>query len=219
MKRKNNLYEQICKVENIISATNEVCKNTKNKRKTNKFKNYKCIYVSRIYNDINNRNYVVGPYNCFYIYEPKERKIVSQLMYDKVVNHLVARYILMPAIIPKLIDQNFASKAGLGTSKALKYHYKYLKKCTIKYKEFYILKCDISKFFASINQEILKKKVKKVIKDKEALKIVFDIIDSNEEGLGIRQYDFSNIGYLLFKRFRSFYKRKIKNQVLRSLSR
>ena len=50
---------------------------------------------------------------------------------------------------------------------------------------YYILKCDISKFFASINHDILKKKLCKKIKDKEALKIVFDIIDSDSNGLSI----------------------------------
>ena len=40
MKRKNNLYENICKLENIMLAYDEVCRNTKNKRKVDKFKQY-----------------------------------------------------------------------------------------------------------------------------------------------------------------------------------
>ena len=55
----------------------------------------------------------------------------------------------------------------------------------IKYNKYYILKCDVSKFFASINHDILKEKLEKRIKDREALKIVFDIIDSNDKGLYI----------------------------------
>ena len=90
MKRKNNLYEDIYKVENILQATNEVFKNTKNKRKINRFKDYKCIYISKIYNTLKNREYKVGPYNVFTIYEPKKRTIVSQSVYDKIVNHLIA---------------------------------------------------------------------------------------------------------------------------------
>ena len=185
MVRKGNLYNEICKFENIMDTVNEVCKNTKNKRKVDKFKTYKCIYITRIYKDLINKTYSVGKYNVFTIYEPKKRTIVSQEIYDKVVNHLVARHILMPVIIPKLIDQNVASRENMGTSRGLYYHYKYLRKCKINYGDFYILKCDISKFFASINHEILKQKLNKIIKDKYALKIVFDIIDSVDEGLGI----------------------------------
>ena len=55
----------------------------------------------------------------------------------------------------------------------------------MKYGKYYILKCDISKFFASIDRDRLKEKLKKKIKDKDALNIVFKIIDSDENGLSI----------------------------------
>lgn len=185
MKRKGHLYKNIYNFDNIIQAYNEVCKNTKNKRKVSIFRSYKCMYISRIYEILKNREYKVGTYNVFTIYEPKERRIVSQNMQDKVVNHLVARYILYPALLPCLIDSNVASRKSMGTSKGLSYFKDFYKKSKIKYRKFYILKCDISKFFASINHSILKEKLKKKIKDKEALKIIFDIIDVEENGLSI----------------------------------
>lgn len=58
-------------------------------------------------------------HNKFIIYEPKERQIVSQNMQDKIVNHLVARYILYPALIPCLLDVNVASRKNMGASKGL----------------------------------------------------------------------------------------------------
>lgn len=185
MKRKGNLYQEIYKFENIVNAFNEVCRNTKNKKKVAKFKEYKCIYVSRIYNILKTKSYKPGPYNVFTIYEPKERRIVSQSMQDKVINHLVARHILYPAILPCLLDVNVASRKGLGTSEGIRLAMNFHRICKVKYKTYYILKCDISKFFASIDHDILKKKLKRRIKDKEALKIVFDIIDSEENGLSI----------------------------------
>lgn len=185
MKRKKDLYPDVYKVENIMAAYNEVCRNTKNKRKVNRYKEYKCINISHIHNLLKNKEYEVGPHVVFTIYEPKERRIVSQGMTDKVVNHLISRYILYPAILPCLLDTNVASRKGLGTNAGLKLYYEYNRICKVKYHTYYILKCDISKYFESIDQEILKEKVKKRIKDKDALKIVFDMIDSEEKGLGI----------------------------------
>lgn len=185
MKRIGNLYKNIYDFDNIVQAYNEVCKNTKNKRKVAIFRSYKCMYISRIYEILKNREYKVGTYNVFTIYEPKERRIVSQNMQDKVVNHLVARYILYPALLPCLLDCNVASRKNMGTNKGLLYFKDFYIKSKIKYKNFYILKCDISKFFASINHDVLKEKLKRKIKDKEALKIVFDIIDVEENGLSI----------------------------------
>lgn len=189
MKRKDNLYQNICNLDNIMSAYTEVCRNTKNKRKVAHLKQYKCLYISRIYNILKNKSYVPGPTNVFTIYEPKERRIVSQNMQDKIINHLVSRYILYPAILPCLIGENVASRKGLGTKAGLILSSEFHRKCKVKYGKYYILKCDISKFFASIDHDILKLKLTKKIKDKDALNILFTIIDSEEKGLGIRCYD------------------------------
>lgn len=119
MKRKKDLYQNICKLNNILKAYTEVCRNTKNKRKVANYKQYKCIYISRIYKTLVNKSYVVGPYNVFTIYEPKKRRIVSQNMHDKVINHLVSREILCPSLIPCLIDENVASRKKWEPKKGL----------------------------------------------------------------------------------------------------
>ena len=185
MKRYGNLYNNICKLNNIEDAFLEVCRNTKNKRRVANFRAYKGTYIYRVYEILKNKSYKPGPVNIFTIYEPKERRIVSQNMLDKIINHLVARFIIYPAILPCLLDINVASRKKLGTSAGLKYEYKFQKACNTKYNTYYVLKCDISKFFSSINHDILKSKIIRRIKDKDALKIIFDIIDSEENGLSI----------------------------------
>ena len=172
-------------MENIQKIYDEVCTNTKNRAKVNNFKQYKCAYISKIYDILINRKYVPAPLNTFVIYKPKQRLIASQNMIDKVINHLVSRYVLYPALLPCLLDVNVASRKNLGTKAGLDNANKFHNICKRKYGTYYILKCDISKFFASIDHNILKKKLIRRIKDKEALKIVFDIIDSEEKGLSI----------------------------------
>ena len=71
MKRKKNLYNSICDYNNILNSYNEVCRNTRNKRRVANLKEYKSIYISRIYDILKNKKYTVGPYNKFIIYEPK----------------------------------------------------------------------------------------------------------------------------------------------------
>lgn len=185
MKRKSNLYKDICNMENIKKCFDEVCKNTKNKAKVNRFKEYKAVYINRLYNILINKEYVVGPMNEFTIYEPKERRIISQGMIDKTINHLVSRYILYPALVPGLLDVNIASRPKMGTKRGIELVKKFHTSMKAKYSKYYVLKCDISKYFASIDKEILKEKIKRKIKDKDALKIVFDIIDAEEDGLSI----------------------------------
>ncbi len=185
MRRLGFLYDNIYNVDNIRNSFAEVCKNSKNNKKIETLKEYENVYVTRIYNILKEENYKVGPYNIFTIYEPKERRIVSQSMQDKIVNHLVARHILYPALSSSLLDFNVASRKNMGMRKGLELYQKYRKYYQTRFGTYYILKCDISKFFASINHDILKAKLLKKIKDKRAIKLVFDIIDSDSEGLSI----------------------------------
>ena len=185
MKRFSNLYENTYKPENIRACYYEVMHNTRNKRQVHQLQKNADKVLHSIYEELKNEKYVVGKYNIFVIYEPKQRVIVSQGMKDKIVNHLIAREILYPAILPCLVPYNVASRPGMGTRKALEYMDRYRKEFSNKYGKYYILKCDISRFFLSINHRILKKKLRKKIKDPKALKIVFDVIDSHNSGIGI----------------------------------
>lgn len=185
MKRMSNLYNNICNIQNISLCYDEVKRNTRNVKRVWYLKSYKAVCISKIMETLQSKSYKVGLYTHFIIHEPKKREIVSQGIKDKIINHLVARYILYPALLPCLLDINVASRKGLGTSRGLSLAKQYHNKCKIKYGTYYILKCDINKFFHSIDQDILKNKLEKKIKDKDALKIVFDIIDSNNEGLYI----------------------------------
>ena len=185
MKRFNNLYENIYKTENIKACYYEVMRNTKNKRQVYKLQNNAENVIRIIYEELKNERYVVGKYNVFIIYEPKQRTIVSQGMKDKIVNHLIAREILYPAILPCLVPFNVASRPGMGTKKALEYLERYRRQFAAKNEKYFMLKCDISRFFLSIDHKILKKKVRRRIKDPRALKIVFNVIDSYSTGIGI----------------------------------
>ena len=187
MKRKGNLYKDICNIENIEYVCDKIFKTCKNKEKVYKWESIRDVLVVKIYNDLNNRNYKFGKYHKFIIYEPKKRIIMAMDMYDKLVNHLVSEYILLPSIIPGLIDSNVASRVGKGTSYGIRLYYKYRNIYDSKYGKdnYYLLKMDISKFFDSIDHVILKRKLRTRIKDKDALNILDVIIDSTDTGIPI----------------------------------
>ena len=98
----------------------------------------------------------------------------------------------------------------MGTRKGLELASYFHQKCIIKYSTYYILKCDISKFFANINHDILKNKLLRRIKDKDALKIVFDIIDSNTDGLFIGSMTSQILAIFYLNDLDHFIKKKLK---------
>jgi len=107
---------------------------------------------------------------------------MSECISDKIVNHAVSSYILLPALEHKLIYSNVATRKNKGSGLANDLIYKYLNILNLKNKKIYVLKVDIKKYFYNINHEILFEMIKKDIKDKDALRIIKIILDSTDDG-------------------------------------
>ena len=179
MKRIGNLYDKILDIENIKYVYDKsVRRNTKNKSKIERFEqNYvsNLLYIKQV---LEKRKYIPGKYNIFIINEPKIRLIMSQNIIDKVVNHLVSQYFLVNIFDKTLIDGNVATRKGKGNNYGLKKLTKYLQKNVDK--DLYILKFDIKKYFFNLDHQIIKKLIRKKIKDPDVLNILDLIIDSTD---------------------------------------
>lgn len=158
---------------------NEVRKNTKNKKKIYSFEKHKMMYINDIYNTIYNYK-TSGDYTCkyniFLITRPKCRIVMSLNIKDKVINHYVTRHYLIPKLEKYLDFRNVATRSGMGTSYARVLINKYLEK-NKKYNNFYILKMDISKYFYTIDHNILKSLLKGKLSNKE-YNFICDILNS-----------------------------------------
>lgn len=89
---------------------NEVKKNVKNKQKIFNFEKNKMEYLCDIKKVLDNDLYDGGKYSIFLIFEPKTRVIMSQGIYDKIINHYVTRYILEPKLTKYLGNYNCATR-------------------------------------------------------------------------------------------------------------
>ena len=179
MKRVNNIYNSIVDIKAIQTMYNKKIKlNTKNKIKLERFENNYVSNMIYIKNTLENKSYIPGKYNIFLIKEPKLRLIMSQNVFDKIINHMVSKYFLVDIYSNTLINENIATRENKGTHYGINLLKKYLNE--IKKDEFYILKFDISKYFYNLDHDILKNLVRRKIKDKDVLKIIDDIIDSTD---------------------------------------
>ena len=168
-------------LEHIMEAYKIVKVNTRHKDKLFVFELFYSCNINYIYNILNSESYHHNKYNIFIIKEPKYRLIMSEGMPDKVINHLVSSYFLFPLINPLLLPMNVATRPSLGSGKGIEYVKKYINKLKYKYDKIYILKCDIHKYFYSIDQEILLNKLSVLIKDKKVFNLIEGIITSTNE--------------------------------------
>lgn len=157
----------------------ELCKSIKNKKSLIKFEYYKFNNLSIICDILKTNNYNGGHYNIFLINDPKYRIVMSLNVVDKIINHYVSKFYLMPNLEYRLDDRNIATRKGKGTDYGIKLVKKYIEQMK-KYKEFYILKLDIKKHFYNIDHDILKSMLKPYLKDYE-YNITSKIIDSTNE--------------------------------------
>lgn len=106
---------------------------------------------------LEDQTYAMGRYNEFKIHEPKERVIKSCSFKDKLVQHCLCDYILLPRLKNQFIECNYAGQIGKGTMFGLD-HLKghMLKHYSEHGNDGWILKCDITKFFYQIDHEILR---------------------------------------------------------------
>ena len=157
----------------------EIRKNVKNRKKIFKFETQKIEYLLDIKRVLENNLYDGGRYNIFLIYKPKLRVVMSQSIYDKVINHYVSRFILIPKLSKYLNNRNCATRKNMGIDYAIKLFKKDIESFK-KYKEFYFLKLDISKFFYSIDHNILLNLIKEDLTSEE-YKLVKVILDSTNK--------------------------------------
>lgn len=175
MKRYHNLYK--VGIDDINEVYKEARRNIRNKNKIYRFENYYSLNISKIKDVFDSGKYDVSKYNIFLIREPKYRIIMSQNIFDKVINHIVARKFLY-VLDNVLIDSNIATRKNRGTSLGVKLFRKYLNKLD---GEIYALKFDISKYFYNIDHEILISLLKNKIKDKRVIDILVKIINSTDD--------------------------------------
>ena len=178
MKRVSNIYHKVYDIDNINKMCDLVCSKVKNKEKAEKFMLYKSEHIINIRNKLISKNLDFSKYSIFLITDPKCRVIMSQSIEDKVINHLVAKYLLVDVYENIYTNSMCATRKGKGSSYGIHLLKTYLNKIKYKYTNFYYLKIDIKKYFYNIDHNILKSILSHKIKDKDALEVLYKIIDS-----------------------------------------
>lgn len=174
-------YEDILSLDKLMAVYKNICLTTEHKTKLMMFElNFSCNMID-ILSSLRKEKYHHDRYSLFLISEPKHRLIMSEKIKDKIVNHLISKYVLLPVLSPKLIDMNVATRKDKGTKAAIFYMKKYINYLKYHHEKIYVLKCDIRKYFYNIDHQILKDKLKKDISDIRLQNLINHIIDSTDE--------------------------------------
>lgn len=130
-----------------------------------------------LFQDLNNGRYRHGGYKKFTVCDNKRREISVASVRDRVVHRLVYDF------LEKFYDKTFTYDAwscrkGKGLLGAIERAQKFLKPHTPRSHFPRVWKCDIRKFFDSVDQEVLLKILSRRIKDSTTLWLLKEIISS-----------------------------------------
>lgn len=180
MRSYKDLFEKITSFDNLLLASRKA---QKGKRFKSEVLNFNYILEKELFdlqNELISGSYTPGSYYTFYINDPKHREISAAPYRDRVVHHAICN-IIAPLWDKGMIYDSYACRKDKGTHKAICRFTEYARKNK------YVLKCDIKKFFKSIDHDILKNILSGRIKERKTRELLYKIIDSSnaENGLPI----------------------------------
>ncbi len=182
MKKCEASYNDIISIENLLLAWREFRRGKKHKKDVQEFELCLMRNILDLYNDLKEKKYMHSAYHAFNIADPKPRDIHKASVRDRLLHHAIYR-ILYPYFDARFIHDSYSCRNGKGTHRALErfksFSYKVSKNNT---KTCFVLKCDIRKFFASIDQRILLDILTQALEEKDILWLLARVIWSFNSG-------------------------------------
>lgn len=193
MKRYGNLYHKICDLNNIKLAHKNARKGKTHYDEVKQIDLDVEKYALKIQDMLINKTFVNSEYTVFIKNDKGKDREIYKLPYfpDRIIHHAIMQ-ILEPIWRKTLIADTYQSIKGRGIHKAKRR----VEKATRSKDSDYCLKVDVKKFYPSINNDVLKETVKKKIKCKDTLWLLYVIIESIE-GLPIGNYISQYLGNLV----------------------
>lgn len=209
------LAEAMADYANVQKAYNKARKCKRYRKDVLLFTKDKEDNLETVRNDILGLSYEPSEYRYFKVYEPKERQIMALPFYDRVVQHAINN-VLEPIFNQRFICHSYACRKTKGMHAASDT----LQEWLYEWQKFhpdqplYAIKADIHHYFQSINHDVLKAELRKVIKDAGALVLIDRIIDHNgqmPDGVGIP------VGNLTSQLFANIYLNKLDQYIKHTL--
>lgn len=179
-----DLFEQITDPPFLFCAWEEFAKGKRARPDVQAFSDHLEANLLAISRDLQSGNYKHGPYVPFTICDPKQRLIHKATVRDRIVHHAVFAA-LNPIFEPAFIAHSFSCRKGKGTHKGVDSLESMLRKVSRNYtRPCFALKCDIHRFFGSVDHDILIQMIGKRIDDHRVMRLLKEIIGSFHEGQG-----------------------------------
>src|SRR3989344_5425564 len=172
------IYHNIISTENLLAAWREFLRNKRGRKDIERFSLHLTDNILALHRELFDKTYQHGPYKAFRINDPKPRDIHKATVRDRLLHHAIYR-ILYPYFDPKFIFDSYSCRRVKGTHRAINRFRDDARKVSRNHtRTVWVLKCDIRKFFANINHQILGNILKKHIKSGNTILLLSKVVRS-----------------------------------------
>lgn len=173
-------FDELISAENLCEAWQEFIRGKRKKKDVQEFMSRLGDEIAELHADLAGGTYRHGEYVHFRISDPKPREIHKAKVRDRLLHHAVHRK-LYPFFASVFIADSFSCQAGKGVHRATSRFEALANKASSNgSKTCWVLKCDIRKFFASINHVVLLDLLRGRITDPRLLDLLGRIVASFE---------------------------------------
>ena len=187
MKRLDHIYQSIISVENILIAWGEFLRDKRNRKDVQAFSVWLMPNIQKLHQELMVGTYKHGGYFAFSITDPKPREIHKASVRDRLLHHAIYQE-LYPYFDKRFIFDSYSCRYGKGTHRAVERFKIFVQKVgKNNTKTVWVLKCDIRKFFASIDHQVLFSVLERHIEDIQLIGLLRNIIHSfnGQSGKGL----------------------------------
>lgn len=178
MKIYKNVFEKVISLENLFAAWDKFQSDKKKKRDVCEFEWGLEKNIFQLHRDLKNKTYKHGAYISFYIQDPKQRHIHKATVRDRVLHHAVFN-VLNPIFEPTFVSHSLSCRVGKGTHKGVEILDSTTRKISHNaQRPCYALKCDIKKFFETVDHATLMTILVKRVKDADVMWVLEEIVES-----------------------------------------
>lgn len=182
MKSYNHLWEEFISEENIKLAIKRAFKGKKKRRKNVKeIIDHQEEWIPKIkYYAEHFYNYPHKPIEIYDGISRKKRTIIVPTPMEKIVHHMIIN-VMRPIFKRGMYEHSYASIPKRGAHKGKKHIEKWINHDARNVK--YCLKMDIKKYFQSVDTEILKQKLRRIIHDERFVSLLETLINVHDNGI------------------------------------
>lgn len=204
----------VISVDNLFYVWKEFSRCKKSKKDVARFELNLEDNIFQLHERLVAGTWTSDPYTAFFVQDPKLRRIHKASVRDRVLHQAVYRA-LYQIFDNGFIHDSYSSRNGKGTHRGVKRFEEFARKVTANYsRSGFALKCDIRRFFDSIDHEILISILKRKIFDDRFFGLVIAIIRSfsvlPNKGLPLGNVTSQILANIYMNEFDQFMKHSIK---------